>query len=153
MTGVRWIWKKRRENSRTVTSLVRPHVLKGDVLCVAHNPNCSGTLNAVSRYLQNEQSGTMLNKAEGVLSELELSEEQIPVSWGFEVFEDQIFIFILSKHNLVKLHTKLPANMHFQIQNSKFSYSFHPAWLEFLLQDSEPTPLEMAARQFAPRKL
>lgn len=57
----------------------------------------------------------MLNKAEGVLSELELSEEQIPVSWGFEVFEDQIFIFILSKHNLVKLHTKLPASMHFQI--------------------------------------
>lgn len=26
---------------------VRPHILKGDVLCMAHNPSCSGTLNMV----------------------------------------------------------------------------------------------------------
>lgn len=67
----------------------------------------------------------MSNKAE-VLSELELSEEQNPISCGFEVFEDQIFTFVLPKHNIVKLHIKLPADMHFQIQNSTFSYSFHP---------------------------
>lgn len=56
----------------------------------------------------------MSNKAE-VLSELELSEEQNRISCGFEVFEDQIFTFVLPKHNIVKLHIKLPADMHFQI--------------------------------------
>lgn len=77
----------RRENSRSgkrlVTSFVRPHVLKGDVLCIVHNPNYSETLNAVSMYLQNEHGVTMFNKAEGELSELELSEEQKPCFMGF----------------------------------------------------------------------
>lgn len=79
-----WIWKKRRENSRSgkriVTDFVRPYALEGDVPTAAHNPNCSGTLNAVSRYLQNEHSETMLNKT-AVLSELEFSEEQNPFHW------------------------------------------------------------------------
>lgn len=53
------------------------------MLCIIHNPNYSGTLNAVSMYLQNEQGVTMLNKAEGELSKLELSEEQKSYFMGF----------------------------------------------------------------------
>lgn len=29
---------------------VRPYALEGDMLCVAHNPNCSGTLNMVKVF-------------------------------------------------------------------------------------------------------
>lgn len=50
-----WEKGKFQEGKKTVMIFVRPHALEGDVWCVAHNPNCSGTLNAVSRYLQNEQ--------------------------------------------------------------------------------------------------
>lgn len=45
----------------------------------------------------------MLSKGE-LLAQLEEYEEQNPTSWDFEVFEDHIFIFVLSKHSLLKLN-------------------------------------------------
>lgn len=152
---VLWIWKKRRENSRSdkriVTNFVRPHALKGDVLSAAHNPNCSGTLNAVSRLFAKWAEWNNVQQNSSIVRTRIICRTK-SLSLGSEVFEDQIFIFILPKHTIVKLHMKLLANMHFQFQNSKFSYSFHPVWLKFLLWDSKPTPMKTAPKQCAPLK-
>lgn len=100
-----WIWKKRKHQKwqKGCHKFVRPHALEGDVSCVAHNPNCLGALNRVKVF---EKWAEWISAEQGqeLLSELEVYEEQSPASWGFEVFEDQIFIFVLSKHSLVKLH-------------------------------------------------
>lgn len=53
------MWKKRKHQKwqKDCHKFVRPHTLEGIVLCMAHNPHCSGTLNE-----KNEQSGITLNK-------------------------------------------------------------------------------------------
>lgn len=100
-----WIWKKRKyqEGQKDCHKFVRPHALEGDVLCAAHNPNCSGTLNMAKVFAKWADWNSVEQRQE-LLSQLEVYEEQNPASWGFEVFEDHIFIFVLSKHSLLKLY-------------------------------------------------
>lgn len=95
--------RKYQKRQKDCHKFVRPQAFEGDVLCVAHNPNCSGTLNMVKVFEKWAEWNNVEQRQE-LLSEHEVYEEQNPASWAFDVFEDQIFTLVLSKHSLAKLH-------------------------------------------------
>lgn len=77
--------------------------VKGDVLCVAHNPDCSGTLIMVKVFEKWAEWNNVEQRQE-LLWEHKVYEEQNTPLWSFEVFEDQILTFGLSNHILIKWH-------------------------------------------------